>query len=277
MGTTYNYQVQTVCSAGSSAYSTASSFTTTGGSITYCTTQGNTTYEYINKVAIGTINNTSGNNNGYGNYTSLSTNLAAGSTATITLHQGLQAHLIQNTGRVFIDYNQDGDFADANESIGGSNGTGTVSKTFTVPSTAKNGATRMRIIMHYGSARTNTCGTFTDGEAEDYTVNITGGTFAGFASANSTSNSSINNILVSPNPVKTSAANVVLQVTKSAPVSIRITDLTGRVLRSETISNIIAGKNNYSLNNLALLPGTYMIIAEQGNSIIARSQFIIAK
>ena len=42
----------------------------------------------------------------------------------------------------------------------------------------------MRIIMHYGSARTTTCGSFTDGEAEDYTVNITGGTFAGIASAN---------------------------------------------------------------------------------------------
>ena len=45
----------------------------------------------------------------------------------------------------------------------------------------------MRIIMHYGSARTATCGTFTDGEAEDYTVNITGGTFATFATSKTSS------------------------------------------------------------------------------------------
>jgi len=88
--TTYNYQVQSVCSGGAtSAYSSVASFTTlTSGGITYCTTKGNTAYEYINKVAIGTINNTSGNNSGYRDYTSLSTNLAAGGSASITLTPG---------------------------------------------------------------------------------------------------------------------------------------------------------------------------------------------
>ena len=128
--------------------------------------------------------------------------------------------------------------------------------------TAKSGATRMRIVMQYGSARTNPCGTFNDGEAEDYTVNITGGPLTSIASVSSANANSLNSLLITPNPVKGSSANLVLQVAKAGAVSIKITDLTGRILRVEAITNIIAGKNNYSLNNLGLIPGTYMIIAE---------------
>jgi hypothetical protein len=278
-GTTYNYQVQSVCSGGTtSAYSTAASFTTTAsGGITYCTTQGSTGYEYINKVVLGTINNTSGNNNGYRDYTNLSTNLAAGGSASITVTPGFTGLSYPEYWRVFIDYNHNGILNDAGEMITVGNGSSSVTKSFTVPSTATSGATRMRIVMHYASARTNPCGTFSDGEAEDYTVNITGGTFAGLASLNNANSSSLNSLLVTPNPVKGSSTNLVLQSTKTGPVNIKVTDLAGRILRTETINGIIAGKNNYSLNDLDLLPGTYVIVAEQSNNIIARSQFIVAR
>jgi hypothetical protein len=146
----------------------------------------------------------------------------------------------------------------------------------TIPTTAKSGKTRMRIQMHYGSQISNPCTTFDYGEVEDYTINISGGTFSGFAVNNATANT-LNSIMVSPNPVKGSTANVALQVDKAAPVIIRITDLSGRILRTENVSNIIAGMNNIPLNNLNLFPGTYMIIAEQGNSVVARTQFIVAK
>ena len=87
----------------------------------------------------------------------------------------------------------------------------------------------------------------------------------------------LNSLIISPNPVKTSSANLILQVGKSAPVNVKITDLSGRVLRSENINSIVAGKNNYSLGNINLLPGTYMMIAQQGNAVIARTQFIVDK
>jgi hypothetical protein len=276
--TTYNYQVQSVCSGSTtSAYSSSASFTTSGSGVTYCTTQGSTTHEYINKVAIGTINNTSGNNNGYGDYTSLSTNLAAGSSASITLTPGFTGTSRAEYWRVFIDYNHNGTLNDAGEMITAGNGKGGVTASFTVPSTAKSGTTRMRIIMHYRNALTNPCGTFTNGEAEDYTVNITGGALNSIASVSRVDINSLNSLLVIPNPVKGSSANLLLQVAKAGAVNIKITDLTGRILRVETISSIIAGKNNYSLNSLELIPGTYMIIAEQSNNIIARSQFIVAR
>lgn len=277
--TTYNYQVQTVCSGtSSSAYSSSASFTTqSSGGITYCTTSGNTTYEYINKVVLGSISNTSGNNGGYADFTSMSTNLAAGASAKITLTPGFAGSSYKEAWRVFIDYNHNGTLNDAGEMITVSSKSSAVSKTFTVPSTALSGATRMRIVMHYSSARTNPCGTFTDGDVEDYTVNITGGALTSFAASDNASSNSLNSLVVSPNPVKTSVANLVLQVTKSAPVNIKITDLTGRVIRAENISNVNIGKNNYSLNNLRILPGTYMIVAEQNGAIIARNQFIVAK
>lgn len=277
-GTTYNYQVQSVCSGGTtSSYSSTASFTTTSGSITYCTTSGTTDYEYISKVQLGSINNTSGNNNGYADYTVLSTNLAAGISNSINLTPGFTGSAYTEYWRVFIDYNHDGDFTDANENIGGKNGTGTITKNFTVPSSALNGPTRMRIIMHYGSARTTTCGLFNDGEAEDYTVNITGGTFSGIIAAGSINNNSANSLIVSPNPVITSFANIILQANHTAPVLIKITDLSGRIVRTETISNVITGQQSYPLSNLSLTPGTYMIVAQQNNSIVARSQFIVAK
>ncbi len=276
--TTYNFQVQSVCSGGStSAYSTASSFTTlTSGGIVYCTTKGNTSYEYINKVVLGSISNTSGNNSGYGDYTALSTNLTAGGSASITVTPGFTGSSYTEYWNVFIDYNHNGTLNDAGEMITVGSGKSSVTKSFTVPSTALNGATRMRVVMHYSSARTNPCGTFSDGEAEDYTVNITGGAFSGFATSNASANT-LNSITVSPNPVKGSTANITIQVNKAASVGIRITDLSGRVLVSQNISNVIAGKNNVSLNNLNLLPGTYMIIAEQNGSVVARNQFIVAR
>ncbi|HUR30906.1 MAG TPA: M12 family metallo-peptidase, partial [Saprospiraceae bacterium] len=55
----------------------------------YCPSNGsNSAYEYINKVVLGSINNTSGNSGGYGNFTALTTNLTRGSAYTINLTPG---------------------------------------------------------------------------------------------------------------------------------------------------------------------------------------------
>jgi hypothetical protein len=78
---------------------------------------------------------------------------------------------------VCINYNKDVTFADAAQQAINRNGTEAVSQPAFISSTAKSGATAMRIIMHYGRCCTATFGTFSDGEAEDYTVNITGGHF----------------------------------------------------------------------------------------------------
>jgi Zn-dependent metalloprotease len=171
----YQFQVRGNCTGATSAYSSTSSFTTTGCTTTYCTSRGtNTTYEYISRVALGTINNTSGNNSGYGNYTSLSTNLAGNTAYTITLVPGFASTAYSEFWKVYIDYNHNGVFTDAGENVVSTSGTTSKTATFTVPTTALNGPTRMRVQMKYGSYATNSCTSFTYGEVEDYTVNVTG-------------------------------------------------------------------------------------------------------
>jgi bacillolysin len=274
--TGYNFQVQTVCAGGAtSAFSAPASFTTLPpGSVTYCTSSGSTTFEYINQVVLGAINNTSGNNSGYGNYTGLSTSLAAGSAASISVTPGFTSTAYIEYWRVFIDYNHNGTLNDAGEMITVGSGKSTVAKSFTVPATALSGPTRLRVVMHYGTARTNPCGSFTYGEVEDYTVNITGGTFAGIESLSA--DKKINSLIITPNPVKNSTATVVLQLNKATPVNIKVTDLSGALVLKQTVNGTQVGKNMITVNSLGkLVNGSFMVVAEQDGLVIGRAQLLV--
>jgi len=83
--------------------------------------------------------------------------------------------------KVLIDYNQDGDFADAGEevySFGAPAAVGSIpATTVAIPATAMNGLTTMRVILREGGVAANTgdCNGFTWGETEDYTILIGGG------------------------------------------------------------------------------------------------------
>ncbi|UYZ58129.1 M4 family metallopeptidase [Hymenobacter latericus] len=145
--------------------------------VTYCASKGSTTYEWIDLVQLGSINRTSGANGGYYDGTALSTSVAAGSSQTIYFSAGFASTAYTEYWKVYIDYNKNGVFTDAGELVvsGSSSSTGTLSASFTVPTTAKSGATRLRVVMSDNSATTS-CNTYSYGETEDYTVNITGGT-----------------------------------------------------------------------------------------------------
>src|SRR5207248_1415960 len=81
-GTSYEWQVQTKCALLSySSFSSSAIFTT----LLYCPSKGNSTNVYIKTVRLGTINNATTNDGGYGNFTNLNTNLAAGSKDTLTI------------------------------------------------------------------------------------------------------------------------------------------------------------------------------------------------
>jgi hypothetical protein len=169
--TTYEFQVRSVCNTPSN-YSSVTSFTTTA--VNYCSSSGNASAsdEYIGRVQLGTIDKTSANEK-YADFTSLSTNLNKGDVATITITP-IWSGTIYNEGySVWIDYNHDGDFADTGEQVWYKTASKTtpVSGSFTVPSSATLGSTRMRVSLKYNGVPT-ACGPFTEGEVEDYTVNI---------------------------------------------------------------------------------------------------------
>jgi hypothetical protein len=140
----------------------------------YCSANGtNSAFEWINKVTLGSINNTSGNNAGYGNYTTLSTNLTAGSSYTINLTPGFAGSSYLEYWRVWIDYNNDLDWNDTGEQVAQGTGSSAINLTFTVPAGTASGTKRMRIAMKYGGYAAN-CGSFSYGEVEDYSVTIGG-------------------------------------------------------------------------------------------------------
>lgn len=172
--TAYEAQVRSKCSSTTSAYSASANFTTLNTSLTYCASKGNNVSdEYIGRVVLGTINNLSGSNAGYGNFTALSTNLTRGTASTITITPTWTGTTYAEGYAVWIDLNQDGDFADTGERVFSRSATTTtpISGSFTVPTTATLGSTRMRVSMKYNAIPTY-CETFTYGEVEDYTVNI---------------------------------------------------------------------------------------------------------
>jgi hypothetical protein len=145
-----------------------------GQPVVYCESNGaNSTQEYISKIILGNINNLSGNNGGYGNFTSLSANLNAGTTYTITLTPKFTGGNNTKYWRVWIDYNQDFDWYDASECVAQGTGNNTITLTFTVPAGTPTISTRLRVSMKLTGYPTF-CGILPFGEVEDYTVTVTG-------------------------------------------------------------------------------------------------------
>lgn len=151
--------------------------TTTTPTPSYCASSGSSTqYEWISNVNLGTINNTSASNNGYGNFTSLSSNLVVGSTNTLKITPGFASTAYSEYFRVYIDYNKDLDFDDSGELVYTSPASASmVTGSFVVPTSATIGSTRMRVMMK-DAAITGPCEAFTYGEVEDYSVSIQSGT-----------------------------------------------------------------------------------------------------
>jgi len=148
-----------------------------GGGASYCASAStNVNDEYIGRVQLNTIDNTSGAQF-YTDFTSISTDLTKSTQYTITVTPTWTGTIYSEGYAVWIDYNQNGDFTDAGEQVFSQTATQTtpVSGSFTVPSTATDGATRMRVSMKYNGTPTS-CETFTYGEVEDYTINIGGST-----------------------------------------------------------------------------------------------------
>jgi Zn-dependent metalloprotease len=139
----------------------------------YCASQGNTfSMEWIAGVEVGAMNNSSGAA-GYTDFTGITCNLTGGDTVNVVLTPGFSGTIYTEYWKIWIDYNDDHDFEDAGEEVFSGTGSSTVTGSFTVAS-GINVTTRMRVSMKYAGYPTP-CETFTYGEVEDYTADITDG------------------------------------------------------------------------------------------------------
>jgi hypothetical protein len=143
----------------------------------YCSGTAKTDRFFITNVKLGTINNstTTISTNGYSDFTSQIANVTIGSSQTISVTTNYNNATVGNNYNAWIDWNQNKVF-DADEKVLSKNIGVTVSNSFTVPTTAKTGNTRMRVRYSFDKAF-DACG-FDDrfGEVEDYTINVTGAT-----------------------------------------------------------------------------------------------------
>ncbi len=246
--TTYSFTVKAKDAAGNNSVSsnTVSVTTLAGSTVAYCSaTSSNTADERIGNVSFGSINNTSTGTAGYENFTAVSTNVTRGSAYTISVTPVWTSTKYNEAYAVYIDYNKDGDFTDSGELAWTKTGSQTspVTGSITIPSTATLGTTRMRVMMQYSSVPSSSCGSYTYGQVEDYTLNIVS---SGRGDDFDTKDL-MTDIKLYPNP-----ARDILNVSNTTNEDYKIFDMGGKLINS---GNLKAGSVNVS----DLVKGAYVI------------------
>lgn len=238
--------------------------TTPPTTITYCQplpTNGTTDGDYINGVVLGSISNiNSGGGTSYKDYTSLSTNLGRSGSYNLTVYEGNYA---PDRYAAWIDYNQDGDFADAGEKLGEFTGNSVGSAHtigFSVPSSATLGVTRMRVrCLYNGNANgVDPCINGDYGETEDYTVNIVS------SPKTSTRMESVNDLTfkVYPNPTS-GLINVVFDLEEESTTNVMVYNMMGNVIYQD--SETLGGSVSKQIDLTGLAAGVYQVVIISGD------------
>lgn len=253
--TAYTFYVQAKDAAGNiSAASNTVNVTTLTVTLTYCASQGNSVVdERIERVQFATINNPSTGGTGYTNFTAISTNATLSTAYTLTITPQWTSTIYSEGYAAWIDYNHDGDFADAGELVfsKATSTAATATGTVTIPATATLGATRMRVSMKYNGTPTS-CETFSYGQVEDYTVNIVSSGKVGEAALT---------FNVYPNPVKGDVMHISLTEGKS---TYRIVNILGQVMESGSV-------DNGAIPVSAINAGTYLLeVTTNGTTAVKR-------
>jgi len=134
----------------------------------YCASRSsNFSYEWINRVSIGDIDQLSSGSQ-YSSYQTTAA-LDIGSEYPVQMTPGYRSYAYTEHWMVWIDLNQDSVFS-SDERVFYKSGSGIQSGSFVFPD-ATPGSTRMRVTMAYGG-ETGACASFTYGEVEDYVITI---------------------------------------------------------------------------------------------------------
>jgi len=244
--------------------------------IEYCEVRGvNTSYEWIAGIAVDDQHYDNGNDGGYGDYTYLRIPLTQGELHELTLKPGYRFTRYRESWRVWIDWNNDGDFDDADEEavqegpiIGE-----TITNLF-VPANALPGPHRMRIAMQY-AAPSSPCTNLTYGEVEDYTVevgapqqNLRINPPAGADTPAALTDLPALSVQVWPNPVS-AAANVLVDQLSLSPLFYQLKDSQGRILASQQLE-LDGAHLNFAVQMKAYPPGIYFLHLQSGNALTVK-------
>ncbi len=273
--TTY-YKCTVACSGGTSVSSNVVTVNRVPFMECYCTsTATEEEDEEIFNVTVGTLNNTSTctTTGGPGSVLKLYSNFTAvapptlsrtaANTFSVTIGTcGTNAYT--SAFKIFIDYNQNGSFEEAGETVYTSDTakalTYTKTGSFTVTTSAASGNTLMRIVNKETSfANTiDSCGTYGYGETEDYLVNIP--SLVGIEE-----NDMLNTISVYPNPTS-GLFNISTSNANFTQLTISVLDIQGKEVYNTSDKN---NSNNYNkeINLDGLAKGIYYIKLNTGNAV----------
>jgi hypothetical protein len=136
--------------------------------ISYCTAGSQVCDEYIARVQIGSIDTTTGcSSGGYGNYTSLSTEIDPGETLPVYVTNAIP--YVGDQCGIWVDWNSNGDFTDDTPVVVGGD-VFVFQANITCPPNALTGPRRMRIRIHWTNESTSPCENANFGEVEDYSL-----------------------------------------------------------------------------------------------------------
>ena len=245
---------------GDGDFSSTSSFTTQNCSV--CESSGNTAYvTSTTRVVLNTIDNPSDKPGAYSDYTDISTSVKPDEVHDLTVQVNTDGNYTVHT-LVWIDWNQDCDFDDANEeydlgtALNVEDAVTTLSPlSVTIPSGALLGSTTMRVSTKYNSDPTS-CMTGEDAEVEDYTIEVIDETA-------SLDNDAFEGFNLYPNP-SNGNFNLQFDTTSTDRIELQLFDITGRLVRELLFTNVATRfSESISFENTA--KGVYLLKIKNGN------------
>lgn len=259
--TLYKFKVEAKDEAGNkSNFSNEVSVTTLATGNTYCTSQaGNTSFMKINNVKLNTIDNTSTGGAGYEDFSYLSTDVTKGSAYNVSITPYWSSTVYPLRYAVFIDYNDNGVFTDAGETVWIQAATTSpiVTSAFTIPAGTTSGTKRVRVSASYSNTPPP-CGTITYGQVEDYSINVQD---VVLATSNNTNDSAV---LLYPNPVK-EVINILAKT--KGEFTYQIYNAVGQLVQK--------GKSaDNKINAKSLISGNYIIELADKNGEKTTQKFI---
>jgi hypothetical protein len=193
-------------------------------------------------------------------------------TATLTVAQTYSITIRQtgnNVTSMWIDEDHDGNF-EQNEWIAlttSSVTNGLQTKTFSLPATAYNGLTGMRIRSRangFANDSTKACTTFTSGETEDFLITILGGETIGLEQIKN----NFSNAIIYPNPSNGTFHFQSYEL--NGEVEFTMIDILGKTVFTTTKQH-----NNLSELNTNLVSGTYFLIAKDKSGKMVSKKLIV--
>jgi hypothetical protein len=272
--TTYEYRIRTHCTD-DGENGEIHTFMTTG-----CGECADTPYcipenlfgeaEWIDEFSLGDLVNESGMNHSYGDFTLMeSIVLLRGQTYEMSITPEHNGFPYSEDVHIYIDYDHDGAFGEDEilfelEETINSNFTTNIQ----IPEDAPLGLTRLRVVMQFQSVDGPCPGGFQEyGEVEDYCVIID-------MPENINEIETLNFWSTYPNPF-TQELRVELDLTNNLEsLTLKVTDLSGRVLFTQNHQQLGAGKQFFVLNLEQLPPGLYYLNITDKNGNFAATKIV---